>query len=63
VAAFSGAHPFAQFVPLESQTKEDVVSQIGRSVTPLIWSWVAVRRKTVDPWQLAAFRRFPWPPF
>jgi hypothetical protein len=53
VAAISRTHAFAQIVPLENQTKEDVVSQISRSVTPLVWSWIAVRRKTLDPWRLA----------
>src|SRR5258708_23360357 len=54
VAALSRSHAFAQAIPLESQTKDDVAAQIGRSVTPLVWSWMAVRRKTADPWRLGA---------
>ncbi len=54
VAAIRRAHAFPQIVPLENQTTDDVGAQIGRSVTPLVWSWIAVRRKTGDQWRLAA---------
>ncbi len=53
MAAISRTHSFSQIVPLENQTRGDVVGQIGRSVTPLVWSWIAVRRKKADPWRFA----------
>jgi hypothetical protein len=40
---------------LENQTKTDLASQLTRSVLPVRWSWVAVRRKTSEPWSLASF--------
>ena len=44
-----------QIVPIENQSVKDVVAEVRRSVVPLIWSWVAVRRQTTDSWQLAGF--------
>jgi hypothetical protein len=40
---------------LENQTKTDLTSQLTRSELPVRWSWVAVRRKTSEPWSLASF--------